>query len=169
MASRWRSFHCLLGFLAAIPAFARADRVQITSEPPGAKVELNGVAEGVTPFEKDFPGGYFHKTKTSVGSRLGHPLVARISLAGYATKEVTLTEGPMSWVSLKGHNHGDYWLFKTGSFHVELVPLSEAFTGAISAQSASTRIELQQEVSLEELIGVLSDEANGTANAFLAG
>src|SRR5713226_8976062 len=46
---------------------------------------------------KGFPGGYFHKTRTSMGLRLEHPMVARISLSGYATKELTLTEGPMLW------------------------------------------------------------------------
>jgi PEGA domain len=36
-----------------------AERLRITSTPPGAKVEINGVAVGTTPFEKAYPGGYF--------------------------------------------------------------------------------------------------------------
>jgi hypothetical protein len=35
---------------------AVGDKLQITSTPAGATVELDGVAAGVTPFEKDFPG-----------------------------------------------------------------------------------------------------------------
>ena len=89
----------------AFPARAIADKFQITSTPVGATVEIDGVAAGTTPFEKDFPGGYFHKTKTALGSRLEHPMTLRVSLEGYATKEVQITEGPMNWVSLKGHNH----------------------------------------------------------------
>src|SRR5260370_18155200 len=54
------------------------------------------------PFEKDYPGGYFHKTKAVVGARLGHPLVARLSSIGYAINEIVLTEGPSGWISLKG-------------------------------------------------------------------
>jgi hypothetical protein len=104
---------------------AVADKLQITSTPAGATVELEGVAAGVTPFEKDFPGGYFRKTKTSMGSRLEHPIVARISLSGYASKEVKLTEGPMNWISLNGRNRGEYWLFKSDHFHVDLQPISE--------------------------------------------
>jgi hypothetical protein len=53
-------------------------------------------------------------------SRLEHLMVASISLAGYASKEVKLTEDPMNWISLNGRNHGEYWLFKSDHFHVDL-------------------------------------------------
>src|SRR5579863_10679440 len=81
------------------PLAVHADKLAITSAPPGATVEIDGVKLGVTPFIKDYPGGYFHRTKTVFGSRLAHPLVARLSLAGYSTKEIALTEGPMEWRS----------------------------------------------------------------------
>jgi len=32
----------------------RAEKLRITSTPPGARVEINGVAVGATPFEKDY-------------------------------------------------------------------------------------------------------------------
>jgi len=51
---------------------AYARKLRITSTPPGGKVEIKGIAVDTTPFEKDYPGGYFHKSKTAVGSRLGH-------------------------------------------------------------------------------------------------
>jgi len=66
----------------ACPARGYGDKLQFTSNPSGATVELDGVPIGTTPCEKNFPGGYFHKTKTSFGARLEHPLVARISLTG---------------------------------------------------------------------------------------
>jgi S1-C subfamily serine protease len=132
---------------------ARApEKLQFTSNPAGATVELDGVAIGTTPCEKDFPGGYFHKTKTLYGSRLEHPLVARISLAGYATKELTLTEGPQNWISLNGHNRGEYWLFKADHFHVDLRPISETFTGEIIAKVSDGSAGPQPELSLEELV-----------------
>jgi len=59
-----------------------AEKLRITSTPPGAKVKINGVAVGTTPFEKDYPGGYLRKTKTAVGSRRDHPLVARLCAHG---------------------------------------------------------------------------------------
>ena len=116
---------------------ARADTLKITSTPPGATVEINGVAVGTTPYQEQLPGGYFHKTKTALGRRLQNPMAARISLAGYTTKEIQMTEGPMNWVSLKGHNHGEYWLLKLQHFHVDLDPVSKVFTGNISAEIPS--------------------------------
>jgi Trypsin-like peptidase domain/PEGA domain len=132
MASRSRFVALILSALliAAVPA--AAEKLHITSNPPGATVSIDGVAEGVTPFDKDFPGGYFHRTHTSLGSRLGHAMVVRISLVGYATKEMTMTEGPMNWVGLNGHNHGEYFLLKTDHFHVDLDPIAGVFTGSVS-------------------------------------
>jgi S1-C subfamily serine protease len=152
MVSRSRlRFYTLLFFLTC-PTHALADKLRITSSPPGATVEIDGVAMGTTPFEKDYPGGYFHKTRTSFGARLEHPMVARISLAGYTTKELTLTEGPMEWVSLNGKNHGDYWLLKSNHFEVELQPISETFTGAISANVSETSSSLRPALSWEEVV-----------------
>jgi serine protease Do len=139
-------------FLFFCPAPALADKLQITSTPPGATVELDGLVVGTTPFEKDFPGGYFHKTRTSMGSRLEHPVVARISLAGYASRELKLTEGPMNWISLNGRNRGEYWLFKSDHFDVELRAVSETFTGGITAKVSDSSIALAPELSLEELV-----------------
>ena len=139
-------------FLLACPASIFAEKLQITSNPPGATVELDGVVVGVTPFEKEFPGGYFRKTRTSMGSRLEHPIVAHISLTGYASKELKLTEGPMNWISLNGRNRSEYWLFKSDHFHVDLQPISETFTGGITAKVSDAGVGLQPELSLEELV-----------------
>jgi S1-C subfamily serine protease len=152
MPSRSRLSICAVLLLLVCPARGYADKLQFTSNPFGATVELDGVAIGATPCEKDFPGGYFHKTKTSFGARLEHAMVARISLAGYATKELTLTEGPLNWISLNGRSHGEYWLLKTDRFHVDLQPIAEAFTGDIIARVAGGGAGLQPELSLEELV-----------------
>jgi len=118
------------------PLPARADTLQITSTPSGATVEINGVVVGTTPYQNEVPGGYFHRTVTALGKRLEYAMVARISLAGYATKELQLTEGPKEWVSLKGHKHGEYWLLRNKQFHVELDRLSEVFTGDLATSSS---------------------------------
>ena len=129
-----------------------ADTLKITSSPPGATVELDGVTVGATPFEKDFPGGYFHRTHTALGQRLEHPMVARLSLPGYATREIALTVGPMNWIDLHGHNHGEYWLFKSDHFHADLELISAAFTGTVAAVSAAQPAAFQLELSLEEIV-----------------
>lgn len=88
-----------------------------------------------------------------MGARLEHPLVARISLTGYATKEIQMTDGPMNWVSIYGRNHGEYWLFKSGHFEVSLQPISQVFTGGVTAKlSNAGSVDLQPELSLEELV-----------------
>lgn len=139
-------------FLLVCSSSGFAEKLRITSNPAGATVEIDGVAVGTTPFEKEYPGGYFHKTRTLLGARLEHPMVARISLAGYATKELTLTEGPMSWVSLNGRSHGDYWLLKSNRFQVELEPISQAFTGVVAANVSGTNASLRPELSFAELV-----------------
>jgi len=136
MASRADCFLSVALLMSIAPALALADTLKITSAPPGASVEINGVVVGTTPYEEEMPGGYFHKTKTAVGRRLQHSMTVRINLAGYTTKEIQMTEGPMNWVSLKGHNHGEYWLLKANHFHVDLDPISKVFTGTISADIA---------------------------------
>ncbi len=122
---------CLL--LLVYPVRVRSDTLRITSTPSGAQVKINGVAVGTTPFRKDFPGGYFHRTRTALGSRLEHAIAVRIVLPGYAAKELLLTDGPKEWVSLKGHDYGQYWLFKGNEFHVELMRAEDAFTGTVEA------------------------------------
>ncbi|MGB8492939.1 MAG: trypsin-like peptidase domain-containing protein [Candidatus Acidiferrum sp.] len=129
-----------------------AESLKITSNPPGASVELDGVLVGTTPFEKSFPGGYFHRTRTAIGQRLEHPLVARVSLAGYATREIQLTDGPMEWIDLHGHNHGQYWLFKSDHFHADLDPIASTFTGTVAAPDSVAPVSLRPELSMEETV-----------------
>src|SRR5260370_42305461 len=108
----------------------KAETLRVTSNPPGATVEIDGVVVGTTPYEMKVPGGYFHKTHSVFGARLGHAMTLRVSKDGYATKEIGMTEGPMPWVALNGTYHGDYWLLKTNQFDVVLEPVSKSFTGA---------------------------------------
>lgn len=130
---------------------ASADSLRISTSPPGATVELNGVVVGKTPFEKEYPGGYFHRTRTVIGQRLEHPMIARLTLPGYATREIALTEGPMHWVDLHGRSHGEYWLFKAREFHEELDTISSTFNGAVASRAALQPASLPPELSLEEL------------------
>src|SRR5258708_25467772 len=95
--------HLLLSFAFALslyPAFTRADTLKITSTPPGASVEIDGVMVGTTPYKAEVPGGYFHKTRTALARRLQHSTIARIILPASTTKEIPMTEGPMNRDSL---------------------------------------------------------------------
>jgi hypothetical protein len=77
--------------------------------------------------------------RTVLGARLEHPMVARISLAGYATKEIQLTDGPINWIALNGRSHGEYWLLKAEHFHVDLQPISQVFTWILTSASDHRR------------------------------
>lgn len=146
--------HCAISLLlVAVVTTARAEKLEITSNPSGATVEIDGVAVGTTPFEKDFPGGYFHKTRTVFGARLEHPMSIRLSLAGYVTKEILVTEGPMNWIAFNGRNHGEYWLLKTNHLHVDLEQISDIFTGAVGVRLAEgAKVEMEPKLSVEALV-----------------
>ena len=79
-------------------------------------------------------------------------MVARISLAGYATRELKLTEGPMNWISINGRNRGEYWLLRSDHFHLDLQSVSDTFTGSVIANVAGAGGGLRPELSLEELV-----------------
>jgi hypothetical protein len=133
--------------------FVAAQTLKITSKPSGAKVELDGVVVGTTPYEVKVPGGYFHKTHSVFGARLEHAMLLRVSLDGYTSKEITMTEGPMRWKALNGTDHGDYWLLKTDHFDVDLELLSKSFTGTVVATVAgNSKVEMRPEMSVEELV-----------------
>jgi S1-C subfamily serine protease len=150
IAMRFRSL-LVCTFLFIFAEHVSAEKLTITSNPPGATVEIDGVPIGTTPFEKDYPGGYFHRTRTSFGSRLEHPLVARINLAGYATKEISLTDGPMEWISFNGRKHGEYFLFKTEHFDVQLDSIAQTFTGEV-APIRNMADASRPELGLEDVI-----------------
>ena len=77
-----RAFVIISLLCALLSVTALADKLRMTTVPPGATVQINGVLVGTTPYEQNIPGGYLHKTKTSLGSRLEHPMVARLALQG---------------------------------------------------------------------------------------
>jgi serine protease Do len=151
-----RRFACfsflLICFLFSVSPNAEADDLKITSTPPGATVQIDGVKVGVTPYEMKVPGGYFHKTHSVFGARLEHPMSLRISMDGYTTKEIEMTEGPMQWVALNGTNHGNYWLLKTAHFDVTLERASKSFTGSLFATAGNSKVEMRPEMSAEDVV-----------------
>src|ERR1700676_2964505 len=60
-------------FLLVCPARSTADILKITSSPAGTTVEIDGVLEGMTPFEKDFSRGLFSQDKDVHGFATGAP------------------------------------------------------------------------------------------------
>jgi PEGA domain len=112
-----------LALLLAAPR-AHANKLTISSSPPGARVEIDGLFAGTTPYVTDFPGGYFHKPHTVFGSRLDHAMVLRISKDGYLSQQTIITNGPLAWMSINGRRHGSYFLLKSSHFDIRLEPVS---------------------------------------------
>lgn len=128
----WASL-AVLAFLAGTRA--AADTLTITSSPSGATVEIDDTVVGKTPYHVNYPGGYFHGTRTVFGKYLDHPMVARVSLDGYTTREVTLTIGPFAW-STRRRVRRVYWLLKRKHVNVRLEHISDAITGTVAVHGA---------------------------------
>src|SRR5579864_458642 len=140
--------------LLCVPGFsARAATLSITSNPAGATVEINGLDVGTTPFTANYPGGYFHKPHSVFSSRLEYHIVARVSLQGYASQELTLTAGPFAWRAFNGRSEGAYFLFKTEHFNVILEPLAKIFTGAPEIAKTASRIPFANpQLAVEQIV-----------------
>ncbi|MGH9572209.1 MAG: PEGA domain-containing protein [Candidatus Acidiferrales bacterium] len=119
----WASL-VLLGFLLS-SAQARANTLTITSRPVGATVEIDGVVVGKTPYRTNVPGGYFHKTRTVFGARLDHAMILRVSMDGYGTEQINMTDGPYAWIAMTGRREGTYFLLKSDKFDVNLAAAYE--------------------------------------------
>lgn len=115
----------LLLFCAALAPRIHADALTITTDPPGATVEIDGLVSATTPSRTDLPGGFFRKTHTAFNTRLEHPIVVHVSKDGYLSQQVTLTDGPFEWVAINGRRRGNYFLLKSDHFHFTLRSISE--------------------------------------------
>jgi Trypsin-like peptidase domain len=145
----------LLGCVFAAPS--RGDTLKITSTPSGATVEINAVVVGTRPYEEQVPGIISTKPRQrSVDAfRIQWPQVS--ASPAIQPKEIQMTEGPLNWVSLKGHNHGEYWLLKLKRFHVDLDPISKVFTGNISAEIPEAgEASLDADVAADPIEGVIA-------------
>ena len=121
--------HCLWASLALLlwlfPATrAQADTLTITSTPSGATVEIDGTVVGKTPYRMTVPGGYFHKTHTVFGARLEHAMILRVSMEGYASEQINMTDGPFEWTAITGRREGTYFLLRSDKFDVNLAAAS---------------------------------------------
>jgi hypothetical protein len=120
---------CALIVLAAGTVLAprsHAEHLTITSVPAGATIEIDGAVIGVTPYTIDYPSSYFHKPHTVFSSRLEHALILKVHKEGYTPQQITLTDGPLQWISVTGRRHGNYFLLKGDHFVFQLEQLSEA-------------------------------------------
>lgn len=119
--------------VAVAVAFAAKDdeykSLTILSEPPGAKVIINGRDRGVTPFEWKLGRWAFETGKKSIfAKRLSEPVNVEIELAGYRTETANLARGPFIWRSLNGRSAYSFWVINSPQYSVRLRPMSKTLT-----------------------------------------
>ncbi len=138
-----------------IAKVAGADSFTISSNPPGATVEIDGVVVGTTPYEMKVPGGYYHRVHSVFSDRLEHPMVARVYKDGFAAQEFVLTQGPFKWTSAMGRNQSTYYLLKTKHVQIALQSSTLLRSGnvkTLSAPAAPDRPTPRTELSAEEIM-----------------
>src|SRR5580704_11278968 len=132
-----------------------ADTFSISTNQPGATVELDGIVVGTTPYEMKVPGGYYHRVHSVFSDRLEHPMTVRIYKDGFAPQEFVLTQGPYKWTSALGRNQATYYLLKTKHVDVSLqtTKLARAASAVtVSAPVTPKRSAPRTELSPEEIL-----------------
>lgn len=165
----------LLSTILSSRCFAK-DYLVITSDPPGAKVEIDGDVVGQTPYRIEIPGQYLHGTRSVFGLKhvLAQQMHLRIILDGYLPKEEDLARGPFKWIAYNGTYHGDYFLLKAATFTFALEKAATSFTGNIAASlSGSGLVTLNAAMPIEEIFRrsnpavLLLRGSDGTGSGFL--
>jgi serine protease Do len=148
-------FWCVFATCILVAAqAARADNLTITSSPPGAKVEMNGVVVGTTPYQMKVPGSYLHRPHSVFSEKLEHQMTARIYKDGFAAQEVVLTEGPYKWISATGVAHGSYYLLKTSHIEISLESTATLHAPAVvpAKMDAASKHSERREMPAEEIV-----------------
>jgi PEGA domain len=115
-------FIVILGCSDVVQAGSRI--LTITSEPSGARVELDGTYMGSTPLTLDphcgnscFTG---NAPQWALSNHLTHAATMTVSRAGCETKSVAMTEGPFNLFNGFGQLLFEYYLYSSDRFHVVL-------------------------------------------------
>jgi WD40 repeat protein len=110
-----------LALMFALASPAVAEKVlTVTSDPPGAVVEINGKSAGVTPMQEKIKEFWFNGPKYLWSEFLNTPLQMTVSKEGYETQTINITAGPYRWVNLNNTAEKIYYVIKQDSFHVVL-------------------------------------------------
>lgn len=155
-------FSCLLVLLLTPAAsFAKKYYLTITSAPPGAPVEINGISVGRTPYQLEIPGTYLKGSPRVAGKFLREQMHLRLTMEGYLPKEIDLANGPMRLTNLNGVYFGDYWVLKTDTFNFALEKAATTFAGGPPVLSRVTQTAApvtHHELATEDIVS-LADPA----------
>src|SRR5262249_51135832 len=95
--------------------------IRITSDPPGATVQLNGRTYGVTPLEIPVEEYAVRGHGRWVwSSYLNQQITMTVSKEGYSSKTGQITQGPLRWTNLNGTTVHYYYVITNTTWHVKL-------------------------------------------------
>ena len=103
------------------------DTVTIATTPPGATVEWNRKAIGVTPLTYKVGEYAFNAHKSSLLSKhLDQPVNLHITLPGFNAVDVTITGAPLVWTSFNRQNSFTYYIIGLQDFNFKMDKASAA-------------------------------------------
>ncbi len=117
------AYFLLVFLFIVLPTNVLAKKIplKITSDPIGAKVEINGKTVGTTPFETEIEDWAVKGHGTFVFSKyLAERVFVTISKEGYVPKSVELTQGPFQWSNHNRTVFHTFYVFATTSFDFKL-------------------------------------------------
>ncbi|HEV2765424.1 MAG TPA: PEGA domain-containing protein, partial [Pyrinomonadaceae bacterium] len=154
---------------------ARAEKMfSITSEPAGARVEINGQYVGTTPLQQKMKDFYFNGPKYLWSEWLANPLQVTVSKEGYVAQSGLITTGPYRWTNLNYTAEKIYYVIAKTSFHVKLEKIADFMgtnpmapsAGRASAVNASTvptlTVEQLVQSTLPAVVTVQAGSASGS-------
>jgi S1-C subfamily serine protease len=112
--------------LAVVVAAASAEAsakilFRVTTDPPGAKVQINGRTVGTTPYEIELEDFMVKGHGKWVWSKyLSTPMTMTLSREGYFSKEVQITSGPFRWVNGNGTAFHLYYVVTDTTWNIKL-------------------------------------------------
>jgi S1-C subfamily serine protease len=116
--------------IARLANAASNDIVSITSDPAGARIEVNGRYIGVTPMDWKIGNWALNPHKSWITSKhLQEPLVVTLIKDGYVPKTIQLTGNSLRFTTINGQNSFIYYVIQSPEFRVKLDKVGD-FLGA---------------------------------------
>jgi serine protease Do len=157
-------------FSCSIPAMAKKAPFSITSDPPGAVVEMNGKRVGETPYSVELEEYVFKGAGKTIWSKyLNEAITVTVSKDGCVPKSLVITKGPLGWYDLNGALRKTYYVIIDKSFHFKLEKIGD-FLGAnplANHSGAKTQTGSLEDIVSKALPAVVTVKSEvGTGSGF---